>query len=84
MYKEKLLHRMKIVRGHFNKVIQMIENDEYCLSVTQQTFAVQNALKKIDQLILEHHLKTCVKEAIIEGKQVDEKVQEILQVFNRK
>lgn len=84
IYKNNLLHRMKIARGHFDKVISMIENDEYCLDVTQQTYAIQNALKKIDEVILEHHLKTCVKEAIISDKQVEEKVAEILQVFKRK
>ncbi|OGK08502.1 hypothetical protein A2767_05390 [Candidatus Roizmanbacteria bacterium RIFCSPHIGHO2_01_FULL_35_10] len=83
-YKGNLLHRLKIARGHFNKVINMVEEDEYCLDVTQQTYAIQNALKKIDEVILEHHLKTCVKDAIVSDKQVDEKVAEILQVFKRK
>ena len=83
-YKGNLLHRLKIASGHFNKVINMVEEDEYCLDVTQQTYAIQNALKKIDEVILEHHLKTCVKDAIVSDKQVDEKVAEILQVFKRK
>ena len=83
-YKNSLLHRLKIVRGHFDKVIQMVEEDEYCLDITQQTYAIQNALKKIDEVILEHHLKTCVKEAIISDQEVDEKVAEILEVFKRK
>lgn len=83
-YKKNLLHRLKIARGHFDKVIQMIEEDVYCLDITQQTYAIQSALKKIDEVILEHHLKTCVKDAIISDKQVDEKVAEILQVFKRK
>lgn len=83
-YKNNLMHRLKIARGHFDKVINMIESDVYCLDVTQQTYAIQNALKKIDEVILEHHLKTCVKDAIVSDKQVDEKVAEILQVFRRK
>jgi len=62
----------------------MIEDDEYCLDITQQTYAIQSAIKKIDGVILEHHLKTCVKEAIVSDKLVDEKVNEILEVFKRK
>ncbi|MBI4226611.1 metal-sensing transcriptional repressor [Candidatus Roizmanbacteria bacterium] len=84
IYKKNLLHRLKIARGHFDKVIQMVDNDEYCLDITQQTYAIQNAIKKIEEVILEHHLKTCVKEAIVSDKQVDEKVKEILEVFKRK
>lgn len=83
-YKKNLLHRLKIARGHFDKVIQMIEADEYCLDITQQTYAIQNALRKIDEILLEHHLKTCVRSAIVDNKGVDEKVQEVLQVFKRK
>ena len=83
-YKKNLLHRLKIARGHFEKVIKMVECDEYCLDITQQTYAIQNAIKKIDEVILEHHLKTCVKEAIVSDKNVEEKVQEIIEVFKRK
>lgn len=75
---------MKIARGHFDKVIQMVDDDEYCLDITQQTYAIQSAIKKSEEVILEHHLKTCVKEAIVSDKQVDEKVKEILEVFRRK
>lgn len=84
LYKDSLLHRLKIARGHFDKVIKMVEEDIYCLDITQQTYAIQNALKKIDEVILEHHLKTCVRDALIKDKNVDEKVEEILEVFKRK
>jgi len=83
-YKENLLHRLKIARGHMDKIIQMVESDVYCLDVTQQSQAVQNALEKVDELILEHHLKTCVKNAMINDKNIDEKVKEIITVFKRK
>ena len=83
-YKNSLLHRLRIARGHFDKVIKMVEEDDYCLDITQQTYAIQNALKKIDEVILENHLKTCVKDALIKDKNVDEKVEEILEVFKRK
>jgi len=83
-YKNNLLHRLKIVRGHLDKVIEMVESDRYCLDITQQSQAVQSALSKVNEILLEHHLKTCVKEAIITDKDVDKKVLEIIQVFKRK
>jgi CsoR family transcriptional regulator, copper-sensing transcriptional repressor len=83
-HKQKLLHRLKIACGHLEKVIDMVEKDEYCLDIIQQTQAVEMALKKVDELILENHLKTCVREAIITGKGVDEKVREVIEVFKRK
>lgn len=75
---------MKIAHGHLEKVISMVENENYCLDITQQTQAIESSLRKVDELLLEHHLKTCVKEAIITDKNVEEKVKEVIEVFKRK
>lgn len=83
-HKQSLLHRLKIAKGHLEKVIKMVEADEYCLDIIQQTQAVEMALKKVDELILENHLKTCVRESIESGKNIDEKVKEVIEVFKRK
>ena len=82
--KNKLLHRLKIARGHLDKVISMVDNDEYCLNIIQQTQAVEMALKKVDELILENHLKTCVRNSMASGKDIDKKVKEVIEVFKRK
>ncbi|MEK7597293.1 MAG: metal-sensing transcriptional repressor [Patescibacteria group bacterium] len=81
---QKILHRMKIAKGHLSKVIKMVEKDEYCLNVIQQTQAVTSSLEKVSELILENHLKTCVRESMESGKNIDEKVNEIIEVFKRK
>jgi len=83
-HKINLIHRLKIAHGHLEKVIRMVEEDRYCLDVIQQTQAVEMALRRVDELILENHLKTCVREAIVSGKGVDEKVAEVIEVFKRK
>lgn len=83
-YKQNLLHRLKIIRGHLDKVIQMAEVDRYCLDLIQQSQAVQSALAKADELILENHLKTCVKDAMTSNKNVDEKVDEVIKVFSKR
>lgn len=82
--KTNLLHRMKIARGHLDKVIEMVEKGEYCLNIIQQSQAVQSALSKTDELILENHLKTCVRKAIVTGEEADQKVAEVIEVFKRK
>ena len=40
----KVLHRLKIAKGHLSKVIEMVEKGEYCLNVIQQTQAVTSSL----------------------------------------
>ncbi|KKP62727.1 MAG: hypothetical protein UR56_C0006G0018 [Candidatus Roizmanbacteria bacterium GW2011_GWC2_34_23] len=81
---QKVLQRMKIARGHLEKVIDMVEKGEYCLNIIQQSQAVQSALSKVDEVILENHLKTCVRNSIESGKDIDEKVREVIEVFKRK
>lgn len=83
-HKQNLLHRLKIIRGHLDKVIQMVEIDRYCLDLIQQSQAVQGALSKVDELILENHLKTCVKEAMASNQNIDEKVDEVMKVFSKR
>ena len=80
---ERILHRLKIAQGHLKKVIQMIEEDTYCIDVMHQMQAVESGLKETGNLLLENHLKTCVLEAIREGKK-DEAISEVMEVFKRK
>jgi DNA-binding FrmR family transcriptional regulator len=65
--KAQALKRLKVARGHLNKVIQMVEDDDYCIDVVHQSLAVSAALKKTNELILENHLKTCVADSIKMG-----------------
>jgi len=83
-HKTNLLHRLKIAYGHLEKVIDMVEKDKYCLDIIQQSQAVESALRRVDELILENHLKTCVREAMVKDKDLDEKVKEVIEVFKRK
>lgn len=79
--KKQILHRLAIAKGHLEKVISMVEKDAYCIDVVHQSIAVQAALKKTDEVILENHLKTCVADSIKNGdsKDVIGEVMEILQ-----
>lgn len=79
---ERILHRLKIAKGHLEKIIKMVEEDCYCIDVLHQSQAVQKALKETDNVMLENHLKTCAADAIGKGKK-DEAVAEVMQVFRK-
>lgn len=80
---ERILHRLKIARGHLEKVIQMSESNQYCIDILHQIQAVQEGLKGTGNLILENHLKTCVADAIKKGNS-DTAIAEVMEVFNKK
>ncbi|MDQ3099725.1 MAG: metal-sensing transcriptional repressor [bacterium] len=80
--KERALHRLKITRGHLNKVIDMVEKDAYCIDVIHQSQAVQKALKEVDHVVLEKHLNSCVIDHIKQGKS-KETIEEIMKVVRQ-
>src|SRR3990172_8575282 len=79
---ERILHRLKIAKGHLQKVIQMVESGQYCIDVIHQSQAVQSALHEADSLTLENHLNTCVLDHIKNGE-ADTSVKEIMNVFKK-
>ncbi|OGH23887.1 MAG: hypothetical protein A3J69_01080 [Candidatus Levybacteria bacterium RIFCSPHIGHO2_02_FULL_42_12] len=80
---ERIVHRLKIAQGHLKKVIQMVEDQEYCIDILHQSQAVQAALKETDAVILENHLKTCVADSISKGDK-EKAIREIMDVFKKK
>lgn len=78
-----ILHRLKITRGHLDKVIEMVESGHYCIDVIHQSLAVQSALKSIDQLVLKNHMETCVADAIKRGDS-KEVLNEVMQVMEKR
>ena len=80
---DRILHRLKISAGQLRKVLEMVENGEYCVDIIHQSQAIQKALKETDNLLLEHHLSSCVAEQITNG-QKKKAISEVLAVFNRK
>jgi len=80
---ERILHRLKIARGHLDKVISMVDEDQYCIDVMHQLQAVEKGLNETGNVILENHLNMCVADAISKGRK-DEAISEIMQVFKKK
>lgn len=76
-----ILHRLKITRGHLDRVISMVEGGQYCIDVIHQTLAIRSALKKTNEVILKNHMETCVADEIKKGNstEVIDEVMKILQ-----
>ncbi|MGE5041318.1 MAG: metal-sensitive transcriptional regulator [Candidatus Levyibacteriota bacterium] len=79
---ERIRHRLKIAKGHLNKVIDMINEDTYCIDVLHQIQAIESALKNTRNIIMENHLQRCVSDAISKG-QSDKAFAEVMKVFKR-
>ena len=84
--RQQVINRLKSAMGHLNGVISMLEEDRYCIDVIKQIDAVQAALEKSSQLLLENHLHHCVITAI-RGDEPEERervLAEIMDVFKNR
>jgi CsoR family transcriptional regulator, copper-sensing transcriptional repressor len=63
-----VLKRLNFIEGHLAGIRRMIEADKYCVDVLKQTYAVRRAIEKMEAIMLDGHLHTCVVEGIREGR----------------
>lgn len=76
--KEKQIKKLKTVRGQIDGLIKMMEDNRYCLDISNQLMASISILKNINKDVLTAHLEGCVKDAYNSGEEeIDKKIEEI-------
>ncbi|HHY09041.1 MAG TPA: metal-sensing transcriptional repressor [Firmicutes bacterium] len=78
----KITRLLKTARGQLDGLIRMVENDRYCIDISNQILATQAILKNINHRILHDHLNHCVKEALEKGNG-HEKIDEIMAILDK-
>jgi DNA-binding FrmR family transcriptional regulator len=78
--KDDALKRLSYIEGHLAGIRKMLEEDKYCVDVLKQTFAVRRAIEKMESILLEGHLHSCVVEGIKEGRE-DQVVGELTDLY---
>lgn len=83
--KAKTIRKLKTVSGQIDGLIKMIENDRYCIDISNQLMASISILKNINKDILGAHLEHCVYDALENGKKDEkiEKIKEIEQIIDK-
>lgn len=80
-----LVKRLRYIEGHVRAVATMVENDAYCMDIINQSHAVIEAMKKVNNLILEGYLGECV----IDAKSTNPAkrktaVEELIKIYSKK
>jgi len=74
--------RLRKVGGQLGGVRAMYEDGRYCLDVLDQLAAVSAATDAVAVLILQDHIRACVRDAIDSGD-ADDKVDELVAAVRR-
>lgn len=78
--REEAFKRLSYIEGHLAGIRRMIEEDKYCVDVLKQTYAVRRAIEKMEALMLDGHLHTCVIEGIHDGRE-DQVIGELVELY---
>jgi CsoR family transcriptional regulator, copper-sensing transcriptional repressor len=74
------LRRLKIIGGQVQALEKQIEDDRYCMDVLDLSLSIQKALRSLDGLVIEGHLRTHVIEQMT-GGETERAVGELLRLY---
>ena len=77
---DKTLKLTKQAQGTLAKVLQMMEQGEYCPDVIQQVDIVMGFLRSAKRELLAGHLDSCVMKKMKEDK--GQAIKELLKIYN--
>jgi CsoR family transcriptional regulator, copper-sensing transcriptional repressor len=80
--KEKVSRLLKTARGQIDGILKMIEDDRYCVEISNQIIATEAVLHKANREVLHAHIDVCLKEAVALGNS-EEKLQEIRGIIDK-
>lgn len=73
---QKVARMLKTARGQIDGILNMMEEDRYCLDISQQVMACQSLLARVNREILTAHLEHCVRNAKTDAER-EAKVEEL-------
>ena len=80
--KEKVALLLKTARGQLDGLLKMVEDDRYCMDISNQLLATQAILKKSNREVVKAHLGSCVRDAFEKGNE-EEKITEIMDLLDK-
>lgn len=76
-----LRRRLNRAIGQLNGVKDMIDDNRYCGDVLTQLAAVESAVRRVSEIVLREHMRTCVVEQVQQGN--TEVIDEVIDLMRR-
>jgi CsoR family transcriptional regulator, copper-sensing transcriptional repressor len=80
--KAQLLRRLARIEGQVRGIGRMVEREEYCMDILQQTSALRAAVDAVTLVLLEDHVAGCLTTAVRTG-QAERYTEEVMEVVRR-
>jgi DNA-binding FrmR family transcriptional regulator len=79
---QKVKRQLSIAKGQLDGISKMVDDDAYCIDVSNQLLATIALLKRVNNMVISAHLASCVKNAK-DSEDLDAKLQEIDGILKR-
>ena len=81
--KKRASHRSKIIKGQFDGLQKMIDQETYCMDILTQSLAIQKSLASLNKLIVGNHIATHVTDMLASGdeQQIKRAHEELLRLY---
>ena len=80
--RDKVDRLLKTARGQLDGILKMVEEDRYCMDISNQLLATQSILHRVNREIIHAHLQHCVKESL-GGEESGQKIEELMALFDK-
>ncbi len=81
--KQEILVRLRRMEGQLKGIQRMIEQDKYCVDVLNQLSSVIGATQKVAAIVLQDHIRGCVRDALSRDDHGDDYINELVAVVER-
>lgn len=79
-----LLGRVNRIVGQVQGIGRMIEENRDCPEILNTISAIHSALRGLEAKLLEDHVRHCVTEAASDSKQLDRRMEELIELYKRR
>ncbi|MGN0664141.1 MAG: metal-sensing transcriptional repressor [Negativibacillus sp.] len=80
--KRSVTRLLKTARGQLDGILKMVEEDRYCVDISNQVMATEAILRRVNREILKAHLQCCVRDAV-EGGDREKKMEELVDIIDK-
>ena len=83
--KTTVMRLLKTASGQLAGIMKMIEDDRYCMDISNQLLATESILRKANSEVLKAHMSHCVRESMQSGnwEDADKKLEEIMLLLDK-
>lgn len=76
-----VLRQLKTAKGQLEGIINMVEEDRYCIDISNQVLATRALLERVNRTIIEGHIEGCILDAAATGSD-EERKEKMVELLN--